>query len=113
MRDQREKDAIRLLNQQIPIWRFLREKEFWQKVLNSPTIYLSFMIVVFAVALLVPRIIGMGVEGETILTPQLFSLVAILIGTAFVAASSAFNLLRTQQLKKHLEIIRRAQENKD
>jgi len=113
MRDQKEKDAVRLLNQQIPIWRFLREKEFWQEVLNSPTIYLYFMIVVFAVALLVPRIIGMGVEGGTILTPQLFSLVAILIGTAYVAASQAFNLLRAQQLKKHLELIQRAQEENE
>lgn len=111
MDDQKEKDAIRLLNKEFPIWKFLG-KEFWGEVLNSPIVYVSFLIVLFSGVLLISQIIGMGEDGVFTLSPKFFALAALLIGTACVGVSSTFNILRVQQLRKHLELIQRAQENK-
>lgn len=111
MDDHKEKDAVRLLNQQYPIRKFLTKKEFWREVLNSPIGYASFLIIVSGGALLISKLMQTGAEVIPSLNPQLFTLATIVILTAAIGASSAFNLLWMQQLRKHLEIIQRAEEN--
>lgn len=108
-----QKDAARLLNQQFPIWKFLGKKEFWEAASTSPTIYISFLILMFGGAELVLMLFDMHEAGTSVLSPGLFALAALLMLAVFMGGWSAFQTLRVQQLKKHLELIQRAQENKE
>lgn len=113
MNNQKEKDVVRLLNKELPIWMFLKKKEFWEEISVSPKIYISFLTLVFGGASLISTIIEMG-EGSVINPyPKLFAFVTLLGVAIYMGASSAFNILRLLQFQKHLQIIQRAQENKD
>lgn len=113
MDDQKEKDAVRLLNQEFPIWKFLRKKEFWEELLTSPKVYISCLTLVFGGASLISILNEMG-EGSAIDPyPKLFAFVTLLGVAIYIGASSALNILRLQQLNKHREIIQRALERKE
>jgi hypothetical protein len=113
MGEQKDEDAVRYLNQRFPIWRFLREKEVWEEILNSPTIYLSFIILLFGSIGFIAILPSLSESGTSILIPNLIAFATLLMLTAYIGASSVFSILKAQQLRKHLEIIQRVQEDQE
>lgn len=107
-----QKDAVRLLNQRFPIWKFLGKKEFWEEASTSPVIYFSFVILLFGSIGFVTILSGLSDSGA-VLSPSLVALAALLGLTAYIGSTTAFGILRVQQLKKQQEINQRALEHKE